>query len=110
MLQRILKINSLIIIGMIIAIIISVSILIIIDNIEAQSTYLTPVNQYIIPYELHVILDDCKHWGNNDRDLHPHAHFNGTHAINNLDCKWVTIGKEPNPIQLDDLIILLFIL
>ncbi len=93
MLQRIMKTNTLIVVGMIIAIVLSVSTLIIIDYIESQSNY--PVNHYIVPYELHVILDNCKHRGNSnyEHDFMPHAHFNGTHAINNLDCKWVTIKK-----------------
>jgi len=75
------KTKLLIIIGLIISIIISVSALIIIDNIELDSTT-----------HLQRILDNCYAQKNNLTHTQPHmTTTNGTHFIDNGDCKWEII-------------------
>lgn len=79
------KTRLLIIIGLIIAIIISVSALIIIDNIESQTS-----NSH-----LQSILDSCYAQKNNLIHTQEHRSIsNDTHFINNRNCEWGMIEQE----------------
>jgi len=106
--ERKMKTKLYIIIGMIIAIIISVSALIIIDNIERAPYHPSYLEPQVIFEDfneeddsLEKILDNCYAQKNNLPHHQPLLRLsNGTHFINNNTCEWKLVEKDPNPTQL----------
>lgn len=83
------KTNSLIVIGTIIAIVISVSALIMIDYIEFVSS--TTSDKALLE-----VLDHCARQKAGLNVEEPYLSYsNGTNSIDNIDCKWVTPPHGP---------------